>query len=161
MPIWIWRIISNINHFFFLFQRKVTQASERDLKYQVELKNCLSEIDWGCVLGDHQKLGAEIRHSGAAEGGEWGGHGGRCQRDQERHLRLQVRDDRDHASLGDEHTECLWTLRYGLKTSLFCRSGRVILFTFSIFPSTNHLTQLSRPYLTNQMAALCYLWIKL
>ena len=31
---------------FLSFQRKVTQASERDLKYQVEsLKNCLSEID--------------------------------------------------------------------------------------------------------------------
>ena len=30
---------------FLRFQRKVTQASERDLKYQVEVKNWLSEID--------------------------------------------------------------------------------------------------------------------
>ena len=127
MPIWIWRIISNINHFF--FQRKVTQASERDLKYQVGLKNWLSEIDWRCVLGDHQKLGAEIRHSGAAEGGERGRHGGWRQRDQEWHLRLQVRDDWDHASLGDEHSECLRTLRWECSFSHF---------QFSPTPTTWH-----------------------
>ena len=45
------------------------------------------------VPGHHEEPGAEIRHPGAEEGGERGCHRGRCQRDQERHLRLQIRDD--------------------------------------------------------------------
>ena len=40
------------------------------------------------VSSDHEEPGPEIRHPGAKEGGERGRHGGRCQRDQERHLRL-------------------------------------------------------------------------
>ena len=63
--------------------------------------------------GNHQKPGAKVRHSGAEEGGERGRDGGRRQRDQERHLCLQVRDDRDHASLGDEHSERVGSFRLG------------------------------------------------
>ena len=41
-------------------------------------------------LGDNTEPGPEIRDPGAEEGGERGSDGGRCQRDQERHLRLQI-----------------------------------------------------------------------
>ena len=45
------------------------------------------------VPGHHEEPGAEVRHPGAEEGRERGRDGGRRQRDQERHLCLQVRDD--------------------------------------------------------------------
>ena len=82
-------------------------------------------------LGDYQEPCAEIRHPGAAEGGERGRHGGRRQRDQERHLRLQVRDDRDHEGFWDEHPGCLWRIRWALKNCLY--SGETH-FSFSLGP---------------------------
>ena len=44
-------------------------------------------------LGDNTEPGPEICDPGAEEGGERGSHRGRRQRDQERHLCLQIRDD--------------------------------------------------------------------
>ena len=62
--------------------------------------------------GDYSEPGAEIRHPGAEEGGERGRHRGRRQRDQERHLRISVRDDRDYESFRDEHSERFRSIRY-------------------------------------------------
>ena len=64
------------------------------------------------VPGHHEEPGAEIRHPGAEEGGERGRHRGWRQRDQERHLRISVRDDRDYESIQDEHSECFRSIRY-------------------------------------------------
>ena len=75
-------------------------------------KRVPSEGERPQVSSDHEEPGAEICHPGAEEGGERGRHGGRRQRDQERHLRLQVRDDRDHEGLGYEHPGCLWRIRW-------------------------------------------------
>ena len=100
-----------------------------------------SEGERSQVSSDHEEPGAEICHPGAAEGGERGRHGGRRQRDQERHLRLQVRDDRDHEGFWDEHPGCLWRIRLALRNCFLHLFG-LRLFVCWYFPSSLFLMKL-------------------
>ena len=60
------------------------------------------------------KSGATLRDAWAEEGREPGRHRGRRQRDQERHLRLQVRAHRDPPVVRNEHGLSNWTFRFVL-----------------------------------------------
>ena len=89
------------------------------LKVPILAKGVSGARERSQVSGDHEEPGEEIRHPGAAEGGERGRHGGWRQRDQERHLRLQVWDDRDYEGLRDEHPGCLRRIRWVLLNCLY------------------------------------------
>ena len=89
------------------------------LKVPILAKRVPSSGERSQVSSDHEEPGAEICHPGAEEGGERGRHGGWRQWDQERHLRLQVRDDRDHEGVWDEHPGCLWRIRLALRNCLY------------------------------------------
>ena len=53
-----------------LFQRRVSEVSERDKKYQVKRENNQNFFNRFQFPGNNAKLGEKIRHPGAEEGGE-------------------------------------------------------------------------------------------
>ena len=107
----------SLRNYCFFLQRKVTQASERDLKYQTIMRNLVRRYVTQ-VNQDHEENNEEVQEQrwgssgdsrwqlfvpGATEGGERGSDWGRCQWDQEWYLGFQVFKNHLHRYIRNQH----------------------------------------------------------